>query len=528
MKICKVCQTRYDDRVEFCFRDGTPLGPVVCEPENWSVDNEEAAEDSAATASTPAATPQQKDAPVKPSAPEPVVKPPTPSPRARPARRTSAFADLGLEAPEPSALLTDAPAPPLGAPQAPPPAVTPPVSDQQATPTPLNTPTPVEIEATGDLPGFTPEDDPFPADAEPNVGEEASEWDPFAGMTTDDLDGENAPVDFESALGEDVQFGEDGADTPSAPVGGPPTQPKGLFLTMGALALLCVWIGFKAMPGSETTSTDPAVVATNTTINTPIIEQAPPTPDPTEMPAEADNAEGEDADNAEGEDADNAEGEDADNAEGEDADDEDAEGEDADDEAEDAEDTEDEVGADQPPEPPPLPPTSSDDSSFAVMDNADDGAVDLWGAEESAVQKGKLHIESIPQNARVFIDGKVVGRTGYTTRLDFGQYTVRVELDGYKTESRVVIVGTEEGVHVPIELKRRERVARVTVTAPVGSKIIVDDDPKEHAAPAFISLTEGLHSFRVTTPDGSFILQREVEIDEKGRAKPIALDMPGG
>jgi hypothetical protein len=93
----------------------------------------------------------------------------------------------------------------------------------------------------------------------------------------------------------------------------------------------------------------------------------------------------------------------------------------------------------------------------------------------------------------------------------------------------VVIIGTGEGIHVPIELKRRDRVVRVTVNAPLGSKILVDDDTTEYAAPAFISLTEGLHSFRVSTPDGSaFILQREVEIDGNGRAKPIALESPGG
>ena len=26
MKVCKLCGSSYDDRVDFCFRDGTPLG----------------------------------------------------------------------------------------------------------------------------------------------------------------------------------------------------------------------------------------------------------------------------------------------------------------------------------------------------------------------------------------------------------------------------------------------------------------------------------------------------------------------
>ncbi len=131
MKICSQCQSRYDDRVDFCFRDGTPLSPLedgvvppaTAAPE--SADPDAAEVPSATTALPP---PPSIDAiePPEPfsgsadlDAPEPRFglgsEPDSSSEKPAPLRRDRPGSRPGFGAP-----LTDAPATPmLFTPQAP-------------------------------------------------------------------------------------------------------------------------------------------------------------------------------------------------------------------------------------------------------------------------------------------------------------------------------------------------------------------------------------------------------------------------
>jgi len=166
----------------------------------------------------------------------------------------------------------------------------------------------------------------------------------------------------------------------------------------------------------------------------------------------------------------------------------------------------------------------------AVTVTADAAGGDPWGtspgpSKTGAVSSGKVAISTAPTNAKVFVDGRSIGRSPITTDLDYGMHTVRVEMAGYKSDARAVDVQVAD-MSVPFELRPVVVSGDVNIFGATGSRVFVDDNPVGNL-PTTARLSEGKHSFRVVTEDGSsFTLSREVRFDVPGRAVTVVLSEP--
>ncbi len=90
---------------------------------------------------------------------------------------------------------------------------------------------------------------------------------------------------------------------------------------------------------------------------------------------------------------------------------------------------------------------------------------------------GTLHLVSVPEGARFYVNGESHGKGPVTlTGLKPGSYDVRVELDGFGTESRTLSIANGESVRE--EFKLSNVMGRLEVrTSPVGAQLILDGRP---------------------------------------------------
>ena len=87
---------------------------------------------------------------------------------------------------------------------------------------------------------------------------------------------------------------------------------------------------------------------------------------------------------------------------------------------------------------------------------------------------GTLHVASVPEGARVYVNERAEGKTPVTLAgLKPGDYLVRVERDGYGTQSRPVTLAN--GASASEEFRLSNVMGRIEVcTDPVGAKVSVD------------------------------------------------------
>ena len=90
---------------------------------------------------------------------------------------------------------------------------------------------------------------------------------------------------------------------------------------------------------------------------------------------------------------------------------------------------------------------------------------------------GTLHLASVPEGARFYVNGESHGKGPVTlTGLKPGDYNVRVELEGFGTESRTLSIANGESVRE--EFKLSNVMGRLEVrTNPVGAQLLLDGRP---------------------------------------------------
>ena len=90
---------------------------------------------------------------------------------------------------------------------------------------------------------------------------------------------------------------------------------------------------------------------------------------------------------------------------------------------------------------------------------------------------GTLHLSSVPEGARFYVNDESHGKGPVTlTKLKPGDYTVRVELEGYGTSSKTITIGNGESVRE--EFKLSDVMGRLEIrTDPVGAQLTVDGRP---------------------------------------------------
>ena len=560
MKICSLCKSKYDDRVDFCFRDGTPLVPAVDE-----APAEDPADDLYSSATRPFIV-QPEGGTVPADVPEAPDRFATGDGHDVPEPRYGFEADV-VDAPEPSlgqgesAASIDAPdaadtagaaydAPDLPAASSfldapePPGQLDAPEPVALANGEQLEAPRPVEMDAAS-APGLShsetmvPDElvEPGPTDA-PSPGIEAPEPDlpgpevsESFGMA-DEFDDSFAPLDDDSDDDDEAAAAVFGADTSYVP---PPTTEPGssnrnLFIVIGLVGTIAVivllWIVFFMgdKPGEIVTPPRPDPVTQVAPPPAPAPQPPPqpqPEPPPTDQPADLPEDDQAVADILEMP-TDQPEGQPAPQPE----------------QPRQTQPPQTQPPRAQPPQTQPpqaqpaTPPAdgspwgsaSDDGGATTPTPTADGGGRDIWGSggqPQTTSTKGSLTIRSNPMGAMVYVGNEMVGRTPLVGKeLSEGSHMVRVELDGYSSVSKVASIESGQAADLgTVQLESQAPVSGyVTLWADdlIGSKVYIDNQYVGEL-PVKVELNEGKHAFFVQPAEGdSFKINRDVKFDVQG------------
>lgn len=454
MKRCSHCGENYDDRVDFCFGDGTPLDAVL--------------EANSAVESKPAQSASFMSGLDAPDAEN----------------------MSGLDAPDPGGFSFDPPEPE----SAPVPVVTEPMRVRFETSVPEPEP-PKQVERQSQEPGHVP------------VGffEPPSQVD-SADPVTDDSDlAEDDDLGFPEGFGDppfgggfDGGFGEDFTE-PTMPA--PTTRKRPVFLMAFATAFLGVAFAVKLTMGGS----DPVEPEIQAKVEQPIAQpvKAEPVPAARPDPIVVDDVVEEVPEEGEGE---------------------------AEELSAEVEPDRVELVEEKPADPvivkepkrPVVPKVSA-----VVAPEPKKPAVEAAGGEAESSPWGSVvakapslvRIYSKPAGAVVFVDGRQRGSTPAEVELDSGVHSIRVEKDGFFSESR------DLDVRKPSHLERfklNPRDQRVTVNCygPDASKVYLDGQVI-CAIPGSGTLKAGRHTFRVVTPDRFFKMVVDVQARPDGSPTPL-------
>ena len=118
---------------------------------------------------------------------------------------------------------------------------------------------------------------------------------------------------------------------------------------------------------------------------------------------------------------------------------------------------------------------------------------------ELRARVGTLHLSCNVLGARILIRDKLVGTTPLSaTRLPAGSATLEVELDGFFTEKRQIVVPSSGALSLELTLHARSKVGLLIVrTNPAGALVAVDGRKQGSSSPSIeLALPAGSH--RVT------------------------------
>ncbi len=569
MKFCSLCKSKYDDRVDFCFRDGTPLVPL--DEEEPGVDAPEPAEDIYSSATRPFELNQEPpavepgpeakaiepaDLPDRFTSGEGLVDVPEPgfgfldAPDRAPLERAP-DAHSALDVPAESPL--DAPSSQLDAPES---ATLDPAADapeapvlahqedlEPARPLGMNDPGEPALSHGETMVPDASDDPPTPDGAEALPAPTLSEGFGVAEGFRDDFSAADAPEDLEEESDSDLAaVFEVPDDDPEEEEEG--SSNRGIFVAMaiGGVLLLALlgWVlfGLEGKPGDDPVEPPQPPPHQTTAQHQPTPAPPPPPPPlpdpPVDVPEDPGAEPGEPGD---------------------------------------MQDVAAVLEMDPPPEPPPPDPappptnptprqppredpgsgstTASSGSSGSTTSTgsassgdpastADPGATgdgggrDIWGPtgqQQEPATTGALTIRSNPMGAVVKVEDDVVGRTPLVGKsLPVGSHMVRLELDGYRTVSKVANIRASQAEDLgTVQLESETPVSgTVTLWADVliGSKIYIDNQYVGEL-PVKVELTEGKHTFFVQPAEGeAFTIVRDVHFDVQGIGISLELKRP--
>jgi hypothetical protein len=121
---------------------------------------------------------------------------------------------------------------------------------------------------------------------------------------------------------------------------------------------------------------------------------------------------------------------------------------------------------------------------------------------EAVLPPGRLEVTSRPTGARVFVDSLslgAVGSTPHTMTLARGHHFIRLELDGYASERREVVVESGETTKLEVALQKNNGRLEITANVP-GGEVRVDGRLVGNAPLGPIATTPGDHRVEVSLP----------------------------
>src|SRR5699024_11135915 len=109
---------------------------------------------------------------------------------------------------------------------------------------------------------------------------------------------------------------------------------------------------------------------------------------------------------------------------------------------------------------------------------------------------GRLRVDSDPQGATVYLDGKARGETPFSRTLDVGSYDVEVRYPGYGTVHESVDVPPDGRARRQFTLERRTATLIVRSGTPTAV-VRIDDEPEALPANEALLVEPGVHRITV-------------------------------
>ena len=145
-----------------------------------------------------------------------------------------------------------------------------------------------------------------------------------------------------------------------------------------------------------------------------------------------------------------------------------------------------------------------------------------WGASTDTPSRGRLTITTDPAGAMVYVDDRRIGKSPTRTEVNFGTHKIRVELSDYAGTARTVNVQATE-VSVPFRMELAKIVGRCNLLGSPGS-IIVMNGRSIGSIPITVDCEPGSHSFKVTPSGGAtFSVSRSVSFGRAGETANVFL-----
>ncbi len=146
-----------------------------------------------------------------------------------------------------------------------------------------------------------------------------------------------------------------------------------------------------------------------------------------------------------------------------------------------------------------------------------------WGAQDAA-SSGVLKINSDPVGASIYVNDELKGRAPVSVDLPYGRHRIRAVQSGYKTEVSDVNLSVRE-MAIPMRLTAELQQGQVNVYGPAGATVWVDNHDMG-PLPVTVLVTEGLRQFKLALADGtSCTISKEVRFAVPGR--PFTVNLSG-
>ena len=124
----------------------------------------------------------------------------------------------------------------------------------------------------------------------------------------------------------------------------------------------------------------------------------------------------------------------------------------------------------------------------------------MWGNDTES-QQGTLSVTTNPGGAAVWLGSKRLGTSPVSTTVDFGSHSLKIELDGYQTQTRTIDMQSAT-LAVPFELKPSAAAGTVHIYGKAGHLIYIDGT-SVGTSPVNTTLTPGRHTIRIVAESGT-------------------------
>lgn len=142
-----------------------------------------------------------------------------------------------------------------------------------------------------------------------------------------------------------------------------------------------------------------------------------------------------------------------------------------------------------------------------------------WNVEDARPQAvtanlssnmGTLDIQSAPNNANVFLDGKPRGKTPFSEKIEQGEHKIRVELKGYNTHEQNVIVTKDSKKDVSVTLQLLPGSLSVK-TNPPGASVTLNNQQYQNSPVEIKNLLPGNYKLKIEK-EGYDPVEKDVKI----------------